>query len=352
MPHSARKLVAGLVGTVVILSTAAISPAQADPTPTPTPSPSAKAPSTSAQIKDVKAEILDLEDQISQLGEDHAEAQQALDEGKDRLKVLQADIAVAQSKVDELADQVQSLALLQFRNRELDPTLQIFTSSDPQNLLNRLSTANKVDQDMNDTYAAHAAAQANLSDLQQSQQAEVATLAERESRIAGMKADLDAKVAKSKEMLSQLTAKQQAELDAALRGNSAFDMSELDPSLVNAKIRGAIQYATSKVPNSQYVWGSSGPNSFDCSGLMLAAYRSVGINLPHSSRAQSGIGRPVSRSELKPGDLIFFYRPIHHVGMYIGNGKFVHARNTRADLVIQTVSSYGAPWAGARRVIG
>jgi len=60
----------------------------------------------------------------------------------------------------------------------------------------------------------------------------------------------------------------------------------------------------------------------------------------------------VSRSELKPGDLIFWYHPVHHVGMYIGNGKIVHARNTRADLVIQTLSSYPAPWAGARRIVG
>ena len=53
-----------------------------------------------------------------------------------------------------------------------------------------------------------------------------------------------------------------------------------------------------------------------------------------------------------PGDLIFWYHPIHHVGMYIGNGKIVHARNTRADLVIQSLASYPAPWAGARRVVG
>jgi cell wall-associated NlpC family hydrolase len=85
---------------------------------------------------------------------------------------------------------------------------------------------------------------------------------------------------------------------------------------------------------------------------MLASYRSVGISLPHSSRAQAGLGRAVSRSELKPGDLIFWYHPIHHVGMYIGNGKIVHARNTRSDLVIQTLASYPAPWAGARRIVG
>jgi cell wall-associated NlpC family hydrolase len=84
---------------------------------------------------------------------------------------------------------------------------------------------------------------------------------------------------------------------------------------------------------------------------MLAAYRSVGISLPHSSRVQSTLGRPVARSELKPGDLLFFYSPIHHVGMYMGNGLFVHARNPRNDLEITRLDSYPA-YQGARRVVG
>ena len=134
--------------------------------------------------------------------------------------------------------------------------------------------------------------------------------------------------------------------------SASWDPNELDGVSANARALGAIRYATSKVKIGQYVWGSSGPTGFDCSGLMQAAYRTVGISLPHSSRAQANVGRAVSRSELKPGDLIFWYHPIHHVGMYIGNGKIVHARNTRVDLVIQTLASYPAPWAGARRVVG
>lgn len=74
-----------------------------------------------------------------------------------------------------------------------------------------------------------------------------------------------------------------------------------------------------------YVWAGAGPNVFDCSGLTQFAYRAAGIALPHSSRMQSTIGTPVPRDQLQPGDLVFFYSPVGHVGMYIGNGLMVYA---------------------------
>jgi len=80
-----------------------------------------------------------------------------------------------------------------------------------------------------------------------------------------------------------------------------------------------------------YVWGGAGPDSFDCSGLVQYAYAAAGISLPHSSSMQSTIGTPVAYSDLQPGDLVFFYSPVSHVGMYIGNGQMVHA------------STYGQP---------
>src|SRR4051795_7695381 len=81
-----------------------------------------------------------------------------------------------------------------------------------------------------------------------------------------------------------------------------------------------------------YKWAGAGPNSYDCSGLTQFAYRAAGVALPHSSSAQSRMGRPVSKADLRPGDLIFFYSPVGHVGIYIGNGKMVHAP-TSGDVV-------------------
>jgi cell wall-associated NlpC family hydrolase len=97
----------------------------------------------------------------------------------------------------------------------------------------------------------------------------------------------------------------------------------------------------------RYVWGASGPNRWDCSGLTRGAWRSVGVSLPHNARAQSGRGQRVSRSNLRPGDLVFFYGGIRHVGIYAGNGKIVHAANPRKGVTWGTISSM--PYKGARR---
>ena len=93
----------------------------------------------------------------------------------------------------------------------------------------------------------------------------------------------------------------------------------------------AVAYAKSKVGNA-YVYGAAGPNAFDCSGLTMAAWSQAGVSLPHSSSAQYSSGRHISESELQPGDLVFYYSPISHVGMYIGNGQIVNALNPGAGV--------------------
>jgi peptidoglycan DL-endopeptidase CwlO len=86
----------------------------------------------------------------------------------------------------------------------------------------------------------------------------------------------------------------------------------------------ALEMAKSKL-GKPYVWGADGPNAFDCSGLMKWAFEQVGKDLPRSSSAQSQVGTPVSKSDLQPGDVVFFYSPVSHVGIYAGNGKILHA---------------------------
>jgi cell wall-associated NlpC family hydrolase len=98
-----------------------------------------------------------------------------------------------------------------------------------------------------------------------------------------------------------------------------------------------------------YVWAASGPGAFVCSGLALYAFRAAGISLPHSSSMQSRMGTPVSRAQLRPGDLVFFHSPVSHVGIYIGHGQIVHAPTT-GDVVKVSSISYMGLYAGARRL--
>jgi cell wall-associated NlpC family hydrolase len=100
-----------------------------------------------------------------------------------------------------------------------------------------------------------------------------------------------------------------------------------------------------------YVWAAAGPDAFDCSGLTQYAYAAAGIALPHSSSMQSTMGTPVSTAALQPGDLLFFYSPVSHVGMYIGNGQMVHASTYGEPVKVASIDSMGS-LTGARRIAG
>ena len=96
-----------------------------------------------------------------------------------------------------------------------------------------------------------------------------------------------------------------------------------------------------------YVYGAAGPDAWDCSGLTMAAWGAAGVGLPHSSSAQFSSAPQVSTSALQPGDLVFYYSPISHVAIYIGNGKIVHAANPSYPVKVDPVGSM--PISGAVR---
>jgi cell wall-associated NlpC family hydrolase len=107
----------------------------------------------------------------------------------------------------------------------------------------------------------------------------------------------------------------------------------------------ALAFAKRQI-GDRYVYGGTGPNSWDCSGLTQASYKAAGVKLPHSSRAQMKYGRKVSKSKLKPGDLVFFYSPVHHVALYAGGGKVLHA--SRPGKPVGYLKMAYMPFAGAR----
>ncbi len=109
----------------------------------------------------------------------------------------------------------------------------------------------------------------------------------------------------------------------------------------------AVQLALGKV-GSPYRWGGTGPRAFDCSGLVNWAFDQVGVDLPRTSRALSRVGTPVSRANLQPGDLVFFYSPVSHVGIYIGGGRMVHASTSGKPVAVASID--GRPFHSARRV--
>jgi cell wall-associated NlpC family hydrolase len=106
-----------------------------------------------------------------------------------------------------------------------------------------------------------------------------------------------------------------------------------------------------KYVGAPYRWGGSSPSGFDCSGLVRYVYAQVGVELPHNAAKQYALGAPVSREELLPGDIVFFDR-LRHNGIYIGDGRFIHARQTGKRVAIAGLDEawYAEHWVGARRI--
>jgi peptidoglycan DL-endopeptidase CwlO len=110
----------------------------------------------------------------------------------------------------------------------------------------------------------------------------------------------------------------------------------------------ALRWALTKV-GDPYVWGAAGPSSFDCSGLVMWAYAQVGISLLHFTGDQWNEGQHISRSELEPGDLVFFFPTISHVGLYIGNGLMVDAPTFGVPVHVEPV--FWSSYVGAVRIV-
>jgi cell wall-associated NlpC family hydrolase len=162
-------------------------------------------------------------------------------------------------------------------------------------------------------------------------------LAEAESLLSKLKKE-------DRERLARL-AEQEEDADQKLSLVAAKALSG-----VSGRSGKALQYALKQI-GDKYVFGAAGMTTWDCSGLTMRAFQNAGVSLPHSSRAQYSYGKSVKRSELKPGDLVFFGRPISHVGIYLGGGKMVHAPRSGSRVKVASASNLGRkPYVGARRL--
>ncbi len=130
------------------------------------------------------------------------------------------------------------------------------------------------------------------------------------------------------------------------RASRAAEREEAEAAEASTGASAVVDYAMAQV-GDPYVWGAVGPDSFDCSGFTMAAWAQAGVSLPHNSSAQMGSGTPVSTDALVPGDLVFYYSPVSHVGIYVGNGQIVHAGNPAIG--VTTAPLHQMPLVGAVR---
>ncbi|MFH8488108.1 C40 family peptidase [Streptomyces longisporoflavus] len=246
-----------------------------------------------------------------------------------------------------------SLAAAQYRSGGIDPAVQLALSSDPDQYLERAALADRADSRQASAVSGVRKQLQELDQLHTEADDTLTRLKSRQAELKKHKKTVTGKLAAAKGLLSQLTGDQRAELsgggeqDRASRAGGREGSPGALGKAPNARASAAVSYAY-KALGSPYVWGATGPDAFDCSGLTQAAYRSAGVDLPRTTYAQIAAGQRVPRSQLRPGDLVFFYQGISHVGIYVGNGQMIHAPNPSAPVRLAPISQM--PFAGAARV--
>ncbi|GAA3521745.1 C40 family peptidase [Nocardioides daeguensis] len=292
-------------------------------------------------LETVKARVDRLFHESEQAAERYNDAELELAELDDDLTSLEADQSRQGDALAGVRSDVRDSLIQQYQSGSLGPTGQLL-SSDSQGFLDELSTMSTV-EGLQDSLLADYGDELEAYDIRKDQtEKRRADIKQLEAKLAAEKKTADAKLAEAKELLSKLEAEQRAEFLSRNAGRP-IDASTIPAS---GRAAAAIKYALAQVGDA-YVWGAAGPNAFDCSGLTMMAYAQAGVSLPHSSRAQYGSGAHVAKSDLQPGDLVFYYSPISHVGIYLGNGLIVHAANPGAGVKVSDLDEM--PYAGAVR---
>ncbi|WP_341230984.1 NlpC/P60 family protein [Nocardioides salarius] len=334
MLHGHKRLTTAFAGALLVGAVAFVptSPAQAEP-----------------DIDDVQARVDKLYHEAEQASERHNDARIELEELQRELDAVRSDQQRQDEQMSSVREQVRDSIVRTYQGQNLSAVGQVVVADDPSAFLAQMSTLSAYDglQDqLFDTYSIEVEA---LDIRRQATAAQAAELAAVEEELAEEKATIDEKVDEAEALLSRLEAEEREALEAreAVVSRDA-QRTETAPVSVPASGRAAaaVQYALAQVGKS-YVYGAAGPSAFDCSGLTMMAWRQAGVSLPHSSSAQYGGGTKVSTSALQPGDLVYYYSPISHVGIYIGNGQIVHAANPSTGVQVTGVNSM--PLVGATR---
>lgn len=259
-----------------------------------------------------------------------------------QLADMQVHVDAAQRKVD-------ALARVSYRGARINRLYAMLVSDSPQSLLDNMSGLEVMSRqsaaDLRSVVATARAARAAKSTAERTAAAATQAIAASEKQrgeLQAKQADLQIEAVQIRAIYRSMTGRQLA----ALRGpRYDFDPRAVpkgtSPELV------AVQAAISRI-GDPYVWGATGPNQFDCSGLMLWAYRQAGRTIPRTSEAQLAGGTAVDRADLKPGDLIIYYPDASHVGMYVGDGYVVHASTFGVPVAVVPIDKAG-PFNSARR---
>jgi cell wall-associated NlpC family hydrolase len=338
-------------------------------------------PATGDTVASKRAEAQSVLNQIQQLDSSLERAIEAYDLANVKLAHIKHDLtqntqslAVAKRSLKNSRHQLSSRLVDLYTSQNQDETLVVLLgSSSLDDMLNRIDAADRVSQQdsvvLKQVITLRREVQQRERELKRAHTEQTQVVAQR----AAARQSIESQLGERRQLLSSIKSEivklqqeevaRQAELrreaEARLQQQQASSASSLaqtvgvqtppagapPPSHTGGVVGIAMRYLG--VP---YVWGGASPSGFDCSGFTMYVFAQVGISLPHSSYAQYGYGSPVSRSQLQPGDLVFF-DGLGHVGIYIGGGSFIHAPHTGDVVKISSLSGwYASTFVGGRRL--
>ncbi|RKT54068.1 NlpC/P60 family protein [Saccharothrix australiensis] len=325
-----RTVRAALAAVAVIALVGAVpaAPAAADPVP----------PNASEALRRYN----ELTTEAEKLNEEHLRAQDDLSKAQGELDQANRDLDDARRAQDDLRGQVDLLTEASFEGARFNQLSAILVSESQQDFLNRMSALGVLAGENSRAMADLGAAVAKADDAARRATDAAANATKAIDDIGQRKAALDARITEARDAYRALP---KSERDA-LADEGFTGEVPVPPGQAGEALAFALEQR-----GEDYVYGSNGPDTWDCSSLMQAAYRSAGIAIPRTTYGQATIGRAVSLNEVKPGDLVIYYADRHHVSMVVDGIRAVHASTEGVPVKIQDIESIG-PINTIRRVVG
>lgn len=281
----------------------------------------------------------ELTEKYKKAQDDHGAKQEELAKATDKTQRAERVAEQARSEEERFRGHVDQLTRASYQGAQLNKMSALLASETPDDFLDRAATLDVLAQDNNEVIGRLSAATHRAEEAEGQAQAARDRAAKAEAAAARLKTDIenrkgdmDEQVSKVKEHYDSLSEQVQEEISG--------ETSSVGQLVGGGSAIEAVNAALGK-QGSPYVFGAKGPSQFDCSGLVQWSFEQAGVELPASTQSQISEGQEVSQSEMKPGDVIFFYSSGSHNGIYIGNGQIVHAPTEGQDVTVEEVAYMG-----------
>lgn len=303
-------------------------------------------------LEEVEKKVDDLYRQAESATDNYNAAKEKTATQRKQVDTLLDDVARRTEKLNEAREELGSFAAAQYRTGAgASGTATFLLADTPQDYFDETQLMARLTDRQKGAVDDYVSEQSATMNKRQEASQSLQTLTETQSDLKTAKATVQKKLADAREMLSELTAQEKARLAAIEKrkqeeaARKAAELAQQQAAAEKAaqettapqestptatdssyatKAAKALAFVRAQI-GKPYVWGATGPDSYDCSGLTQAAWKAAGVDLPRVTYDQVNAGTTVSLADAQPGDLVFFYDDISHVGLYIGNGMMIHA---------------------------